>query len=210
MSPASLSTTLTDIGIGIEAFLFFALLIKSNQIAVKCWAIAFGCTAIAALIGGFYHGFAGSFSQPVGSFCQATIAYFVSAASSMMLLGVVKSSASPARQLWLMGAIGLKFGVFASLYRAYPEDFSYVVADYLSAMGIVLVLSIKKYRAYQTAIAIWLSGGIAISIIAASLLAWRWWPTSATNPETIYHVVQMLALYFFFRGSRLLIDAKAV
>ncbi|MGB3491445.1 MAG: hypothetical protein WBA57_01870 [Elainellaceae cyanobacterium] len=209
MSFAHSSTALTDLGLAVEASLFCGLLVFSRERSVQCWAIAFGCTAIAAISGAIFHGFSSSLPVKIAMLCQLVIAYGINAASGLMLLGIIKSDVLPSVQFWWVGIVGIKLIVFSGLQSRHLDDFSYVAADYLLAMIVILLLETRKYFTQKTPSTIWFTGGIMISMVAVCILALRWSPSVMISPDAIYHIVQMVALYWFYRGTQLLADRKS-
>lgn len=190
--------------------MFCGLLWKSDQLAVKCWAIAFCGTAIAALAGSIYHSFANLLTPSIVTLCQLVTASGIGLASSMMLVGIVKSHLAPSIQPWCMGAVGLKLWLYFYVQSRHPNDFAYAVTDYLSAMAIIFILAAKDYCSQQTSSTVWITSGIVVSGLAAAVLGLKWSPVMAISPDALYHVVQMVALYLFFRGSSRLGDRPSI
>jgi hypothetical protein len=52
----------------------------------------------------------------------------------------------------------------------------------------------------------WLIAGVLVSLVAAIVQARRLAPHRHFNHNDLYHVIQMAALYAFYRGGALLVD----
>ena len=203
---ANISTAVTDLGIGIEAFLFGYVLIQTPQRSVQWWAIAFFSVAIAALSGSVYHGFYRQLSFPITSLLQDLTHVAISVSSGAMVMGCVTNVLSGLLLLGSIGAVGLKFALFCHLSLTREEAFIYPVVDYLSTMILVGAMTGWSYFTHRISYAGWMLGGIGVSAIAAVVLALKWTFHPLLSPDAIYHLVQMVALYCFFQGCRAMGD----
>ena len=80
------------------------------------------------------------------------------------------------------------------------DEFIGVVIDSGSALLIVAVLhAIKRDAAWR-----WMVGGVAVSVVAASVQALELAPHPNFNHNDLYHVIQIAAMWLFYRGARLL------
>lgn len=204
------TTTLTDYAIALEAFLFAGYLFwlgqTQQQISQRFWAVAFGCVALAALTGGTYHGFVLQFDTPTIWLLWQTIIYALSLASFCMLAATVISTLPRAWQRWWLLLAGLKTLAYLFLVGM-PNSFGYAIADYFSAMMIVLVLQMRALVRGKNSIAAgWIISGILISGIAVGIQAAGITIAEHFNQNDLYHVVQMLGLYAFYQGAKLLKD----
>ena len=199
---ANISTAVTDLGLALEALLFTYLLSRSSQRSVQWWAIAFLAVAIAALSGSIYHGFYRQLSPPIIALCQDLTHVAISISSGAMVMGCLTSLWAGPLLMAGIGAIGLKFALFCHLSLSRKEAFIYPVVDYLSAMLLVGLMMGWAYLMHRVSYAGWMIGGIGVSAIAAVVLAIKWTFHPWLSPDAIYHLVQMVALYCFFMGSR--------
>jgi hypothetical protein len=199
-------TTLTDYAIAGEALIFAGLLLKPKYKSfirppVCFWAAAFVGVAIAALCGGTYHGFDSSLSMEVKWGLWRGITYALSFASGCMLAASV-SELPRWMQGWGWGAIALKSALYLSWTAFYP-NFVYIIVDYLSAMLLILLLQIRKSDRqidWRTSSS-WIVAGVLGSLIAAGVQGIGFKGAEYFNQNDLYHLVQMIALYFFYRGA---------
>jgi hypothetical protein len=175
-------TTLTDYAMAIEALLFAALLWRSPRFP-RFWVAAFVGVATAAFCGGTYHGF--RLPSDIQWALWRTMTYALSLASSAML-----------------GASVLKSVLYLS-WTTFHSNFLYIVIDYLFAMLILLVIQ-AGLAARRKTHSTWIIAGVLTSFIAAAVqgLGINW--SAYLNQNDLYHLVQMVALFFFYRGARLI------
>jgi hypothetical protein len=212
-------TTLTDYAIALESLIFGTVLLRRGAIrrqrSPQLWGAAFGSVAVAAGLGGTCHGFASALDEAIVIGLWQGMVYALSFASFFMLLAAIKSSLPTRYQRWGFWGVGVKSALFLGwTIQHYSGDqvFSYGVADYLSSMLLVLALAIVLGLNYQLAIdtkkAIgWIIAGVLASGIAIGLQRSDLAIAGLLNHNDFYHLVQMLALYLFFRGGSLLKDA---
>jgi hypothetical protein len=191
-------TTLTDYAMAIEALLFAALLWRSPRFP-RFWVAAFVGVATAAFCGGTYHGF--RLPSDIQWALWRTMTYALSLSSSAMLAASLDSLPRRVRA-WGMGAIVLKSVLYLS-WTTFHSNFLYIVIDYLFAMLILLVIQ-AGLAARRKTHSTWIIAGVLTSFIAAAVqgLGINW--SAYLNQNDLYHLVQMVALFFFYRGARLI------
>jgi len=196
-------TTLTDYAIAGESLIFAGLLLKPKHKSsppVLCWAAAFGGVAIAAFCGGTYHGFD---LLPIGAKwgLWRGMTYGLSFASGCMLAAAVSGLPRWVRG-WGWGAIALKSGLYL-IWTAFHPNFVYIIVDYLSAMLVILLLQVRMVnrQSNQQNSSAWIVAGVVGSLAAAGVQGIGLKGTPYFNQNDLYHLVQMLALYFFYRGA---------
>lgn len=204
-------TMLTDYAIAVETSGFSILLFKLGQFrqqtAIKFWAAAFGNVAIAAALGGTCHGFARLLKGSVLALLWKIMLLALSLAGCFMLLATLKSSLPRRWQRWGNGLVGIKFFAYLGwtiLHPSLDDAFVYGVVDYLSAMLWVLLLEISAvfhFRRSLWIIAGILMSGVAIAFQTSGVVLFKYF-----NHNDLYHLIQMIALYWFYRGARLLKD----
>lgn len=198
-------TAVTDFLLAALCLFFFASLSREfssrRQLFVLFWAGTFLMAAVGALAGGISHGFKPYFSELVKILVWKTAVFSIGIASLGMLGGTILLSfrRSLAGRI-LMGAAFLKFFVFAGV-MARSDRFLYVIIDYLFSMAVVLLLSLKD-RSHPGGGSSWIAAGLLLSFAAAGVQqsALFWGPL---NHNDLYHVIQMLAFTFLFKGVKL-------
>lgn len=176
-----------------------------RQTCMRLWAASFFATAVAALAGGTSHGFSSYLGPGLNAAVWKVTVYAVGLFSFFFLAGaIVASVAGPGRR-WLLLATGLKWAGF-SIWMIWHDEFKYVIYDYVPSMLGVLLLQFHAYVRRRVAAAGWIASGIAVSFLAAAVQQGGVRPHEHFNHNDLYHVIQMLGGYLFYRGGRLLTD----
>lgn len=199
-------TTLTDYAIALEALVIALLLFHSGQMhrqpATQLWAVAFVFVAIGAVLGGTCHGFMESLGRELGWDLWRAMFYSLSLASFFMLCASVINTL-PYRWRWagLLG-VGAKSLIYLSCV-SFQGYYGYVVVDYLSAMAIVLLLYLFTLYTKPALGAVWIISAILVSGIAVMIQASQLTVANIFSASDLYHLVQMIGLYGFYRGVQL-------
>lgn len=192
-------TTLTDYGLALECLVFVGLLLGRGWVE-RLWAAVFSSVGGAALLGGIFHGFGENlgWEQRLGlwqgmGMALALASFFAVVAAACPLqrgrrLGLVTLATA---KLTLVLVLGTTLWAFALR-----------IADYLSALAIVLLVQAVRSRQHRRPKAgpVWLAVGIAISGLAAIVLVIPWPGAFSMSPMAGYHLVQMVALYCIYRS----------
>lgn len=152
----------------------------------RFWALAYFALAIAAVLGGTWHGFwqndllwkattlpvgIASFGMVVGSACATTTGRVRQALIAFALLKLL------AYTVWMIG----------------HDDFIWVVVDTASALAIVGLLHLWRRNG-------WMLAGVALSIAAGVVQASGFALHEHFNHNDLYHVIQIAALFVLCRG----------
>jgi len=186
------TTTITDYLLAAECIFFGALLLRNNPL----WAISFFVLAVAAAAGGTYHGFIGSMSAPAAQAVWKVTLYSIGLATLLMLSATLLAyMPSPWKNIFLAITI-LQFVVYVSIV-SFSNDFRYVIYNYVPAMIAILLMAIFHKN-------FWLVGAVMISFAGAAIQRSGVQLHKHFNFNDIYHLVQMVAMYFFYRGGKIL------
>ena len=202
-------TVATNVVLALLAFVFAVRLAYQSAAegtAAGGWlAMAFVATGLAALIGAFAHG-----TNPAGGEARRALFWrgalyatgFIGAAS---VASVAFFAARGSMRTAILAFAGIKLVVFIVRVTRHPE-FRVAAADYGGALAILLVgAAYEAYRRRAPGMA-WLIAGVLVSLVAGIVQARRLAPHRHFNHNDLYHVIQMAALYAFFRGGALLVD----
>jgi hypothetical protein len=177
-------TVLTDYALAaVAGFLGFRLLKHA-----EFWALAFLALALAALLGGTWHGF----WQNDVLWKATTLS--VGVASFGMVAGSALQTTSGIALRILIAAAGAKF-VLYSAWMLYHDAFIWVVADTASALAIVGALYLWRFNA-------WMLAGVAVSVLAGLAQASGLRLHEHFNHNDLYHVIQIGALLAFYKGLK--------
>jgi hypothetical protein len=172
----------------------------------RAWGWAFIALAAGAFAGGTSHGFAVYLDGIAGRIAWKTTVWSIGAASCMMLVAAAHVALRPPATRWLAAFAAFKFGAYF-LLMAGQDDFRFVIFDYIPSMGIVLILHLYLWELRGRRAAAWVAAGVVVSFAAAAVQQSGFAIHPSFNHNDLYHVIQMGALYLFFRGARQLADA---
>lgn len=209
MPTSELTTMLTDYAIALEALIFAGLLWRLGsrhpQQSIALWGAAFLSVAIAAFMGGTYHGFRLLISDQSQRLLWKVTIYAIGFMSLFIMAGTVRSSVPRSLQRWLLlGIAGQSLVYF--YWAATHNDFTYAVVEYFLALGFMLLLQIGTAIGRRSSSIEWMVLGSLVSLAAAALLGIGFSIAPLLHASDVYHLVQAGGLYLFYRGARLLKD----
>ena len=190
-------TLITDYLLGGVTAWLAALLFKhaENQKSRTFWAIAFAALAVAAFLGGTWHGFVQNHVLWKATLLTAGVA------SCAMVVGAAFAALSGAVRHILIWVAGGKLLAYAD-WMLRHDEFIYVVIDTGIAFAVVAALHLWRFNG-------WLLAGVAVSVAAALVQASGFALHPHFNHNDLYHVIQIAAMALFYRGARRLRDARA-
>lgn len=178
------TTLLTDYALGAVSAALGVNLIKRSRL----WALAFVALAVAAFLGGTWHGLWQSDLLWKATTLSVGVASF----------GMVAGSA----HLTTTGALKRLLLIFAALkWLAYTvwmltrDDFIWVVADTGIALALVGLMHLWRFNG-------WMLGGVAVSLVAGAVQASGLGLHPRFNHNDLYHVIQIAAMFLFYRGLK--------
>jgi hypothetical protein len=205
------ATTLTDYGLTVLSMaLGWVLLRQARHDGVHSrmwWAAAFLALALSALLGGTYHGFAPMLGRPTGVWLWRLTTYAIGAAALCMALAANRAALPGRLRGWIAASWSLAYSAFL-LAMWSRDDFLLVIAFYLSAVAFVTALQIVAWARGHRPEARWIAAGCVVSLLAAALQQSGIRLAAWFNHNDLYHVVQALALYAWYRGAREVADAR--
>lgn len=186
-------TALTDFVLAaITAFWALLIFRSSHQRASRLFAAALAAAALATLTGGLYHTFPGQLLWKATALSAGLVSFFL---GSSVALAFLSSAVARIARIILLA----QFCVYA-IAALFIDDFWVVIADYGSVMVAILVVCAIRW---SNAAARWIAAAILISF-AASALQMSSIRVGPLNHNDVYHVVDVVALYCFYRGGILL------
>jgi hypothetical protein len=182
---------------GATAWLCVRLWKQRESQRSRCWwTIAFGALALGAFLGGTWHGVL----RTQALWKATTLA--VGVASFAMLAGSAFAVASGAPRTALLALASVKFLAYASVMLV-RNEFVFVVVDTGLAFALVGALHLWRYNGSILA-------GVAVSALAALVQAGGFALHRHFNHNDLYHIIQIAAMFLFYRGARRLTDSVAL
>jgi hypothetical protein len=177
-------TTLTDYALAVVCAVLGWKLVSAS----KLWAAAFLALAAAALLGGTWHGFVQS-----DLLWKATV-LSVGIASFAMIAGSAREATRGFLRTALVFFAGLKLAAYTG-WMLRHDDFIWVVADTAIALVAVGLLHLWKLNRAMLA-------GVVLSFLAGAVQASGLALHEHFNHNDLYHLIQIAAMFAFYRGVR--------
>lgn len=203
-------TTITDYLMGAQALFYACLLymIGRRHTSVLLWSVAMLDVAAIAIIGGTHHGF--NQGNQISTLLLPITIFLFTYLSLFMCFGAALSSIrNPARRLFLVFFV-LKFLGFLLFLSTRKElEFVHIAWDYVPALIVVLLFKLySKYaRNDKDPSANWIISGVVISLIALIVLVNEFGDKDGwINNNSVFHIIQMIALYCYYNGARYMKD----
>jgi general stress protein CsbA len=202
-------TVATNAILAVLAFAFAARLAygsAAERSSATGWlAAAMAFTGIAALIGALAHGTDPARDAALRERFWRGALYTTGLISAASVASVAFFAARGSARTALLAVGAMKLVVFVLQVRRQPE-FRIVAADYGAALAIVLVGAAYEMVQRRAPGMAWLIAGVLVSLVAGIVQARRLAFHRHFNHNDLYHAIQMVALYAFYRGGALLVD----
>jgi hypothetical protein len=178
---------------------------SEGQASRRYWAGSFLSLAVAALVGGTSHAFAPRMSAGTHAAFWAVTYVAVGLANMAILAGGLVATAPRRWHRPLLALVVVRFVVFTLLLLA-RREFRYVVYDYGATLFVLLVLALWSWGSRRDASAPFVIAGVLVSLAGAVVQVGRLAPHPDFNHNDLFHVVQMIGVYLFFRAALLFHD----
>jgi len=200
------TTVLTDYLLGTLSLVLAGRLMRSGlppSTARRLWAASFLALAVAAFVGGTWHGL-GPDAPPSLRHGLWSITYTAIGLTDLLLLaGAARALPRGARTVALMLLMG-RFVVYAALILE-RREFRYVVYDYGITLLLLFAFGLDLLRRRERS-AGFVLGGALISFAGGLVQALHFGMHPQFNGNDLFHIIQMAGIWLFFRGGLLLRD----
>jgi len=171
----------------------------------KLWTCVFVSIGLAALQGALYHGFRDSLPRPVFVGLSIGTLWSLSATAYFLAMALLSFGLPRSHALYRgLKALLLIKAVFFLVIAVLRTEFLMAILDYGSSFIFALVVHLKKFRHPASP---FILGGVAVSIVAATIQQLKISPSPSFNHNDLYHVVQLVGLWLFYKGSLRVSDA---
>jgi hypothetical protein len=170
-------------------------------------AIGFGLvsTAFAAAVGAAAHGLDPVVDRVQRARCWSGALYIIGLVGASSVASVAYFAASGRVRTTILLVAGLKLLVYLVSIARRPE-FRIAAVDAGGGLAVLFAGSVYAYVRWQVPAAAWLIGGVLVSAVSAAIQGRRVKLHRHFNHNDLFHVVQIVALYLFYRGGALLVD----
>jgi hypothetical protein len=185
------------------AVLLWRLAGRSRQLSQRLWAAAFATSALAALLGGSWHGFHNQLSPLLAQAVWRATTMAVGLAGLLLLLGALRAGLDrPWHNRLACLAVG-KFLLYLILVNL-NDSYLIVICNY--APDLLAVLGLSLLRLKTAPFARWSAAGVLVAFAAAAVQVFGGSPHRYFNHNYLYHVVQAVSFWLLYRAGWLLSD----
>jgi hypothetical protein len=168
-------------------------------------ALALLSTAVAAVFGAAAHGTDPRVDPVQRDRCWRGALYLTGIVAAATIASVAYFAASGHVRTTLLVLSGIKLvAYFIRVSRR--AEFRVAAEDYGASLAVLLVGAVYVAARWSSPAAPWLIGGVAVSLVAALVQQRQLSMHRHFNHNDLYHVIQIVALYLFYFGGRLLVD----
>lgn len=199
-------TVFTDLLITGFAFWFACCLFKSakkkGDLSLKAWAVGFLAIGLGAFLGAFSHGLAQIVSEKTIGYAWGLTLINIGVVSACVLLATALRYLTGFLKNVVMIFVFLKFLVYlVAIQRS--QEFVIAIADYFPVLLVALVLSIHTFIKKKLSSEKFIAIGLLTSILGALVQQSGFQLHMHFNHNDLYHVIQIVGLYFIFKGLTL-------
>lgn len=162
-------------------------------------------TAVAAAFGAAAHGIDPRTDREQRDRCWRASLYTLGFAGAATIASVAFFTARGSVRTAILAAAAVKLLAYLIGVTRRPE-FRVAAADYGGALAVLLAAALYAMARWQAAGMQWLVAGVGVSLVAALVQARRIAFHRHFNHNDLFHVIDMVAVYLFFRGAALLVD----
>ncbi len=162
-------------------------------------------TAVGAAFGAAAHGIDPRTDREQRERCWRASLYALGFAGAATIASVAFFTARGSIRTTILVVAGLKLLAYLISVTRRPE-FRVAAADYGGALAVLLAAALYAIARWHAAGMPWLVAGVGVSLVAGLVQARRIVFHRHFNHNDLFHVIQMVALYLFFRGGALLVD----
>ena len=161
--------------------------------------------AVAAAFGAAAHGIDSRADREQRDRCWRAALYALGFASAATTASIAFFAARGSIRTVILVVVGLKLLAYLGTVARRPT-FRVAAADHVATLAVLLAAALYAIARWHAAGMGWLVAGVAVSLVAVLVQVRRIAFHRHFNHNDLYHVIDMMALYLFFRGGALLVD----
>ena len=197
------TTALTDYALaGVTGWLAHALYrSREGRRARALWTLAFAALALAAALGGTWHGFSPAFAEMAVALVWKATVLSVGVASFGMFAGSAAATFPGRVGNALLAIAAAKLAVF-SAWMLFRSEYIYVIVDTGIALAAVAALHGWSAIRNRDRASLRILAGVGVSLLAAAVQASGFALHRHFNHNDLYHVMQIGAMLLLYAGAR--------
>ncbi len=208
------AVSLTDFALALECSVFGVLLARrtaTDQLLRKWFVVFFASIAAASMLGGITHGFFEYSTSPIrGALWTATLLSILVTSFATWSIAAILQLEPPAAR-WVRGFALAQILVLSVVVLFISREFVIAIVAYLPATVFFLIAVILAYRRRRDPALAWGVAGLALTFAGAGVLLLK----VALHPvyldhNTLYHIIQFVALWMIYRSARWIVAAQPI
>jgi uncharacterized protein DUF6962 len=203
------TTVATNLVLAALAFVFGARLgygaAAQGSAAGSFFGLGMLAAAVAAAFGAAAHGLDPRTDWDQRERCWRAALYTLGFASAATTASVAFFTARGSIRTALLVAAALKLLAYLVSVARRPR-FRVAAADHVATLAVLLAAALYATVRWHAPGMGWLLAGVAVSLVAVLVQMRHIAFHRHFNHNDLYHVIEMVAVYLFFRGAALLVD----
>jgi len=163
------------------------------------WAVVFVAVAMTALLGGTRHGFGAYLGTTLAAFIQVTTLWSLSLTALGLSLAGLHLAFVPGLPRRCLGFLFVVKALGFAAWAAANPIFLVGLIDYLSAL--LFAACCWAWSKAPAQAKGYFFAGLAVSLVAGAIQALKLAPAEHFNHNDLYHVVQMVGLWLFYKAA---------
>lgn len=176
-----------------------------RQRGLRIWSLAFATVAIAAFLGGIWHGLRPFLYPFVERGLWFAIVGCIGIASCLLVVGTAVACTGPRPRALLVAFSGGKLVSYLA-WIAQNQDYLFVMIDAVVSLLIVLTLLSRSAWAGQFGGLRLFLIGLLVGLLGATLRQLGVSPHEQFDENDLFHLIQIASLWFLYRGALQLRD----
>ncbi len=176
--------------------------------AIALWLGAFCASGVSVVLNGLWHAFSEQQLEADWVPLLWSSATVLAVASSLLFLLAIVHVYTGGRVRAIIAGVAVAKFALLGVWIAVNNRFGLTIYDSVFTMLIILVLSTWGAWIRAAPFAPWVLAGIMISMLATLFQQGRVAIHPRFDHNDLYHVTQMLAMYYLYRGGMLLRDRQ--
>jgi hypothetical protein len=209
MKVAEPMTVITDVVLGLFAFVLsmrLASVAAIGEIAsAGCIALGLLATSWSAVLAAVAHAIDPQRDQAQHDRAWRGALYTSGLIGAATVASVAYFTVTGAMRVLILLLAAAKLATYTITVTRRP-DFRVAAADYGGALAMLLAGAAYAYIRWRAPAAPWLLGEVLVSLVAGVAQARQVAFHRHFNHNDLYHVIQLVAVYLFYRGGVLLVD----
>lgn len=200
------TTAITDYILGMLTAYWGIRLLQQQTPATVFWGIGFISLAIASFLGGTAHGFKPALSKVTHAIIWRTTLATIGVTSATMVIGLTIARMTGILQTAIIAATSVLLVGYLILI-SFKDEFFYAIIGYTPSIIFVLIVEIMTLFGNNPSIektsAVWNLTAVIVSVISTTIQAKKIGISKNFNHNDLFHIVQMIGMYCFFRAGML-------